>query len=82
MGWGRVAQSVKIATEVTCQVGLGGLVPREPMGGSDLPKAFPASELSQTTTSKIPGIETYEHKNSLQVLNAKETSEAWGNWGS
>ena len=37
-------QSVKITTEVMCQVGLGGLVPPEPMGGSDLPKAFSASE--------------------------------------
>lgn len=49
-------QNVKITTEVMCQVGLGGLVPREPMGGSDLPKAFPASESSRATTSKIPRI--------------------------
>ena len=36
--------------------GLGGLVPREPTGGSDFPKAFPASESSRATTSKIPHI--------------------------
>lgn len=49
-------ESVTVTTEVMCQVGLGGLVPHEPTGGSDLPKAFPASESSRATTSKIPHI--------------------------
>ena len=75
-------ESATVTTEVMCQVGWEAWCPVNPREAVTFQKHFLHLNHHGLQLAKFLISPTHQRKSSLQVLNAKESSEAWGIWGS